>query len=297
MVIKAALRKRTRAAQGGLRLVLRRKKDGLADELDVVQDAPAAHALFVVPVDHGALVGGVHGLVVEIPARRKAAAAQLSRKLRPLLDQRLVVRQLHVKEIPALLQVGDPRLPIEIQRIDAFDRNVAPAAVPAPVPEDAVDGNARLELLPPVVGPGLLKVVLIQNHGQDLGKKLRLGLVVRSAGETGGLGVGVHRVRVLREDDVDQPGRARLEGGGALFGDVFPVAKPPELLVLNDPAVQPGLSGPVLPQQLRRPPELRRPDGRRVCLRFHAAYLLLCKPSRRRSDGGLRFVPFIGQGS
>ena len=59
--------------------------------------------------------------------------------------------------------------------------------------------------------------------------------------------------------------------------------------------VQPGLSGPVLPQQLRRPPELRRPDGRRVCLRFHAAYLLLCKPSRRRSDGGLRFVPFIGQ--
>ena len=86
------------------------------------------------------------------------------------------------------LDVGDARLPEEVQEVDALDRDVAEAAELVGVPADAVGGGAGLELLPHRVRPGALEGVLFEDAGDDGGERLGLGAVVWLTGEDDGFG-------------------------------------------------------------------------------------------------------------
>ena len=256
-----------------------------------MQNGPAAFFFLVVPVHDGGLVRGVHAVVVEVAAGREAAAPELALQLGPALDQGLVVGQLHMEEVPAALEIGDPRLPEEVQGVHPGHGHVPQTVQLLPVPEDPVEGHAGLELLPPVVGPDPGEVVLGQDHGDDLGQQGGLLRVVRRPGQAGGLGIGVHGVGVLGEQDVHQPGGLGLEPRGALLGDVLPVAELPELLVFDDPALQVGLSGPVAPEGLQSGPDLLPTDGRFICL-LHASSFV--RWSARRGDTVFRKSGFAG---
>ena len=83
-----------------------------------------------------------------------------------------------MEEAGAVLNIPHPRLPEDVQKIDALDGDIAEAAGLLRVPAHAVDARTGLELLPHAVGIGLFKGVLLQDHRQDLGEDARLGPVV-----------------------------------------------------------------------------------------------------------------------
>ena len=278
-------------AAGAAGVVLRCVQDPVPHEFYVVQHRPAALPLLVVPVDDGALAGGVHAVVVEIAAGAEAAALQLPLQLRPALRQLPVVRQLHVEEIPAALQLRHPRLPEEIQRVHPGDGDVPQALPLLPVPEDPVEGHPRLQLLPPVVGPDSRKVVLGQDHRHHPAQQPGLRLVVRRPGQAGGLRVGVHGVGVLGQQHVHQPGGLGSESRGALLRDVIPVAELPELLVLHDSPLQIGLSGLVAAEGLQGLADLFPPDGRGV---VHVSHVRPPLTWFQRYRGGPRNCPVYG---
>ena len=116
MVVQPALRE--------IGVVFRGEQHLVCHELDVMQHAFAADLLLVVPVDHARLVRRVDRVVVQILRDVHFRRRQPPRKLRIHADERLVVDQLDVKQMPRALDVRDPRLPKQIQRIDLADRDV-----------------------------------------------------------------------------------------------------------------------------------------------------------------------------
>ena len=205
-------------------------------ELAVVQDLPAAHAALVVPVHHGGFLACVHLVVVYVLLGDLALALQLPLQLGVLLHQGLVVHQLHLEQVAALLDIGDPRLPEQVQRVTAPHGDVTQAAQLLLIPEHAVDAAAALDLLPPAVAVGLLEGVLLQDHRQDLAERFGLLLIVRGPGQAVGFRVVVHGVRVPVEHHVHQPAAGGL--GHRVLTESVPVAHLPELLVLHDPLLQ-----------------------------------------------------------
>ena len=256
MVVKAALRQK--------RVVLAGVQHHPVAELAVVHQLPAAGArLFVVPVHHHALVGGVDRVVVDV-SRRVDGAAGPPFQLRPALGQPVRILQAQAEKVRTVLDVHDPRLPVQHQQVHRPDGDLAHPAAGRRVPEDPLDPRPLLELAPPAVRVDLLVVGLFQHHRQHAREGAGRRLVVGRPGQHAGLGVVVHGVGVPAGDRVEQPpaGRLRL----ALHHPVFvllPVRHTEPQLVVDQPAVQRRLAGFVLVQDPLRLGRLFRPDGRR----------------------------------
>ena len=204
----------------------------------------------VVPVHHHALACDVHGVVVDILLHVDDAAAQVPSVLRVLLLQQVLVHQVHDKQVAGLLNVGDAGFPEDFQQVDGADVDVAQAVVLGAVPEHAVYRRSVFQLLPPVVGVGLLELVVLQHNRQNGGEGLCALLVAALPGQHHRLRVIVHGVGVLVGDGIEQPGRRRLRPSArdlpglaaVLPPDGFPVAQLPPQLVLYNAGLQVGLA-------------------------------------------------------
>ena len=233
-------------AGGTHRVVLRGVQHRFPHILAVLQHLPPLHGGVIVPVHHQRLVGGVHRVVVEVAAQGHAAPAQLALQLGILRQQLFVVPQLRGEEVGAVLNVGDARLPEQVEKVHPLHADVPQTAQLRAVPEHAVHGAAGFQLVPPRGGIGPLELVLLQDHRQNAAQPCRLLSVVRLPGQHGGGGVAVHGVGVLGQDAVYQPAAGGLGVAAvaalALLLHLLPVAQLPELLIVDDPLLQTGLA-------------------------------------------------------
>ena len=242
-----------------LRLVLAGKQHLAAHEFAVVQHRLAQPCgLFVVPVHHHALVAGVHVVVVDILLDVDDLAPQLALQLGILLLQQVVVFQVHHEQVPAGLQIRDPRLPEDVQDVHKPDVHVSQAVLERLVPEHTLGAHAVLQLVPGRLGIGMLILVALKYHRQHGAQCLGVALVLALPGQHVGLRVVVHHVRVLVADGIEHPGggglRSGLLAGGRLLApDHVPVPQLPPPLLLHDPGLQVGLAPLVVLQGLDGP--------------------------------------------
>ena len=267
-----------------------------AHELDVVQHRPPVRAVdLVVPVDHQALPAHVDALVVQVFLHVDGRAAHLPLVLGILPVQQILVHQLHHEEVPAVLQVRHPRLPEELEQVDAADADVPQAVFLALVPEHAVGRRAVLELLPPAVGVDLFVLVLLQDHRQHRAQNAGALLVALLPGQHHRGRVVVHGVRMLVDEGVKQP-RARgpcLARSAFVPADHLPVPQLPPQLVLHHPVFQVGLPALVLGQRRLGLGQFFLPDGRPVRPPLECPARLLCRPCRGRRSVPLVHVPLL----
>ncbi len=240
------------------RLILRSEQQRIPHELGVVQHRPSTgREDLVVPVHHHAFPTHIHCIVVDILLHVHRISLQLSLTLGIPLLQQVLVHQLHQEKIPALLDIGDPRLPEKLQKVDLPDVDIPQPVLLLVVPENAVGGGPVLQLFPPVIRVGLFIVVILQDHRQYGGKHFGAALIAPLPGQHHRLGVIVHGVRVLIENGVEKPGRRRLRprlGGASLSPpDDFPVPQLPPQFVLDDPLLQVPLALLVAVQDLNGP--------------------------------------------
>ena len=137
-------------------------------EFAVVQHIAPALPPFVVPVDHDALPGRIHAVVVDILCRVQHGPAELSGKLRILRCKQIVVAQAHVEEIAAVLYVSDAAFPEEVYDIRLHDVYIAQAIELPGIPEHSVYARPGDELIVHNAGIDALEVTLVKNdrhHG------------------------------------------------------------------------------------------------------------------------------------
>ena len=253
-------------------VVFRGIEHRLPHKLAVLQDFSPAALRVVVPVHHQRLSGRVHPVVVEIPAHGEVPAPELALQLRIRAQQRRVIHQLRAEKVFRILHIRHSRLPEQIQQIHPPDGDVPQPAELSSVPEHTVHRAPGLELVPPRRRVRPLELVLLQNHRQNPRQLRCLLAVARLAREHRRLRVAVHRVRVLREDAVDEPAARRLRivriAAPPLLFHLLPVAQLPELLVVDDAPLELNLPLAILLEDLRRAPDLLAPDPRRQDLRL-----------------------------
>ena len=245
-------------------VVLAGVEQGVAGELDEMQHGAAiGQALFVVPVHDDAHVGGVHRVVVEVLRQLHAAVSGLHAGVG---GGDVVVRHERAEEeVAALLQIGDTRLPEQVQQVEPAQRHVAQPVFALRVPEHAVGGAAVLELVPPRVRPDLLEAVFLQQRGHDGGQRAGVRLVGGAAREDDGFGVVVHGVGVLGGDGVEEPRAGRLDrvvaARAAAAAQILPVAQAVPLLVGDDARFQRAFAVLVAAQQLHAARHVLVRDG------------------------------------
>ena len=194
--------------------------------------------------------------------------------------------------MPGLLDVTDPRLPEDVQRIDLADCNIAQAAQFVFIPEHAINARALLQLLPQHVGIRLLKVVLLQNYRHNAAQPLGLLLVAHFPGPDVGFRERLDAIRVLGNDAVEQPCRrgpvVQLVAG---LVEIIPVPQFPPLLAGNHPRVLPCLARPVALQYAPRLEQLllphmhlhRKAHGHRAPRPGRSQPVRQCRPFRPHS--------------
>ena len=92
-----------------------------------MQNLYTVYLYMVIDIDDRCLVAVAHSIIVKEFCANKRLALQLVPKLGITLLQKLLVKKFCVEQIAALLNVCNPRLPIEIQQTDLCDGNVAQA--------------------------------------------------------------------------------------------------------------------------------------------------------------------------
>ena len=252
--------------------------------------------IFVVPVDDDALVRRVHCVVVEILRQLHAAAS--GTRIRPCGRNVVVVHERAYEEVAAGLNVGDARLPEQVQQVELPHGHVAETAASGAVPEHAVGRAPVLELVPPRIGPHLLKVRLFKHGRHDGRQRLRVRFILLAARQDHRLREAVHRVGVLRDNGVEQPRARRLYHVAALLApavaQILPVPQAVPLLVGDDARLERALAVLVPAQKLRAARHVvRRDHGRghvrpgrlcRTCRRRHRCRI------RRAVGHGVRFL-------
>ena len=155
-----------------------------------------------------------------------------------------------------------------------------------------------LELVPPRIGPHLLKVRLFQHGWHDGRQRLRVRFILLAARQDHRLREAVHRVGVLRDNGVEQPRARRLYHVAALLApavaQILPVPQAVPLLVGDDARLERALAVLVPAQKLRAARHVvRRDHGRghvrpgrlcRTCRRQHRRRI------RRAVGHGVRFL-------
>ena len=273
------------AGHGGV--VLARIEQVAPREFDQVQRrAAAGQRLFVVPVHDDALARGVHRVVVQILRQLHAAAA--GPRVGPGGGNVVVVHERAHEEVAAGLNVGDARLPEQVQQVELAHGHVAEAVAPGAVPEHAVGRAPVLELVPPRIGPYLLKVRLFQ-HGRHDGRQcLCVRFILFAARQDHRLREAVHRVGVLRDDGIEQPRARRLHHVGPLLApavaQVLPVPQAVPLLIGDDARLERALAVLVPAQKLRAARHVVRRDHGRGHIRPER----FCRTGRRKHRRRIR---------
>ena len=224
------------------RVVLSGVNHIVAHELAVVQDCFGADLALVVPIHHHRFVGGVDTLVVLVSGHREGLAAQLAAQVRVLLLQQIRVLEADVEQVPALLDVADSRLPVDVERVNHPDCYVSQPVLCLLVPDDGVHRRAVFELFPPVVRVRLFEVRSLQDARYNVREGLCRLLVGLLPGVNVGLWEIVHRVGVLVGDDVKEPPAGRLHVCPALAPQILPVPQHIPPLVLDNAILQVSLS-------------------------------------------------------
>ena len=134
------------------RVVFTREQDAFTRELAVVQYFAPVLDSFVVPVDHQALVFRPHIVIVVVAVQFAAPALlEFADQLRIQFFQHFVGYQFRVEQVPALLDIINPRLPKQVEQVDLADGYIPQPAMLAFVPEDPVNSGACPQFLPGVV--------------------------------------------------------------------------------------------------------------------------------------------------
>ena len=231
-------------------LVLGCVQHNVVHKFAVMQHLFAVLICVVIPVDHigfAVVVDQIFG--DELAHADRTARQRRIAELRILLLQQITVNRLQIEYVPAALDIVNPRLPEQTKQIHTTQRDVAETVELRLVPVNAVCARAVLELLPQYVGIYIVELVLLQHAGDDRREHLRDLLVAFLAGKDVRLRDALDAVRVLADDDVEQPsGRGFHAVACALFLHPFPMADFPPLLQLHDPRVKLGLSGHVAGQ-------------------------------------------------
>ena len=261
-------------------LVLCRVQAVGVNVLDVVQNRLAVPFL-VIAIDHDALAVRRYVVVVLEPGRLESLPLQLVLELRVLRFQQVVVHQIRVEEILAVLNVGNARLPEQIQQIHREDGDIPQAVQLGRIPHHLVNARAGLQLRPQRIGIGILKAVLLHDHRHDGGQHLRLFLVVRFSRQDVRLWICLYAVRVLRHDDVVQPARLGAEAAVKKAGILLllrVVAQLPPVLRGYHAALQPCLAGFVLQQGLCQLLQLFLVDDHGLFVHRQCLFVHLCPP-------------------
>ena len=229
-------------------------QDAVAGELAVMQQClPGQVLLLVVPVPHQTLPCPVHVRIVRVGVVIRRGCFQLALVL---WEPRFQIRRLrHAcdKQVPALLNVLDPRLPVNVQQVKIVDINVAQPIFLLRVPPDEIRAGTVLQLAPPGICIHFLKLRRLHDAGENGGQLLGLLLVSRLSRKHVRLRVVVHRVGVLVGDGVKQPCGGRLRHIRVeLLPHGLPVPHPIPKLILFQAVFQQALAVLVLPHRLRR---------------------------------------------
>ena len=240
--------------------VFRGKQHRVPYEFAVVQHLFSLLRLFVVPVDDGSFVRGVHPVLGLGLLARVRLSGQLPLQLGVGFQQPVIVLHPQIKQIPGLLQVRNAAFPVQVQHIHPAQGNVSQAALLFRVPEDPVNAGTAFELVihHPVID--LLKVLLLQNHRQDAAQGLGQGLIVFLPGQHIGPGKIVHGLGVFVGNGVEEPAGSRFHLFLCASAHTFPVPHPVPLFILNDPPLQVGLALAVPVQGLPGFPQFLRAD-------------------------------------
>lgn len=234
------------------------------------------------------LVRGVHRVVIQILRQLHAAAA--GPRVGPGGGNVVVVHERAHEEVAAGLNVRDARLPEQVQQVELAHGHVAEAVAPGAVPEHAVGRAPVLELVPPRIGPHLLKVRLFQHGRHDGRQRLRVRFILLAARQDHRLREAVHRVGVLRDNGVEQPRARRLYHVAALLApavaQILPVPQAVPLLVGDDARLERALAVLVPAQKLRAARHVVRRDHGRG----HVRPGRLCRTCRRAVGHGVRFL-------
>ena len=141
-------------------LVLRGEQHRIPHELAVVQHRLGTLPFFVVPVDDGGFLRGVHPVLEHIAVNR-LLNPQLSLQLGVLFQKQIVVPQPQVEDVSRLLDIRNAAVPVQIQYIDPPDGNIPQPVQLVGIPEHAVNARAGFQLVvhDPVID--LLKILLL----------------------------------------------------------------------------------------------------------------------------------------
>ena len=247
---------------------------------------PRRICLVVVHLDDRRLVIGAHRIVIQEFGADDILPLQFSLQLRIPLLQHILVHKLRLEEIPALLDVLHPRLPVQVQQIHPKYADIPHAAKLVLVPNDLVASCSRLALLPHGIVVHGLKIVLLQHTGDDGTKHLCLRLVPLLPGQNVRLRVCLHGICVLGGNHIVKPCapgvEALLRRHGGLLPGLLGVSQLPPVFGRYDPI--PGSAGSAL-VAVQDPCELHQllmPHRLRSLLlhpglRNHSLNFLVCK--------------------
>ena len=258
-----------------IRVVFRGIQHRISHEFAVLQHPPSILPGVIVPVHHQHLPGGIHCVVIQIPAQGPSAPVRLALCLGIPLLQRLPVLQLRGKKVGRILNIRHPRLPEQVQQIHPSDGDVPQPIELCGVPKHAVHGAPGFQLVPPRTGIRPLESVFLQDHRQNACQLSGLLPISWLPGQHRGLRIAVHGVCVLGKNALHQPpaGGLWICGIAALSGlfHLLPVPQLPELLVVDDPLLQLPLSCMIAAQDICRTAHLLRADPRplRLQVLFH----------------------------
>ena len=245
-------------------VVLGCEKHLVIDKLAVVEYRLAVYRLLVVPIHHRRLRICVNLVIINILGHINSRASKPIRKLRICLNQKVIVHQLNVEYITALLNVHNTGLPKEIDDVYLSDRNITESVQFGIVPKDAVHTCSRLELVVLHIGVGLLKLILIEDNGNDGRKHLSLCLISLLTGKDIGRGEIVHCGGVFIRYTVEEPCRGRLNVI-LLVSHTLPMTELVPLLVVNDFLLKVGFAFLVLVKSQSSLLHLLLADGLSQC--------------------------------
>ena len=234
-------------AHRNVSLVLRSIQNDVVYILYKLQRTLAVILGMVVPIDHHALLGRIHVVIVQILRKCDAVTAKFTHTLRISLFKERIVHKLGMEQMRRLLDIRNARLPEEVDKVNLLDTDVPKTVVLATIPEYSLGASAMLEHIPRDIGVGLLIPVLLHNHRNDSGELRCLGLVIRLSRLYITRRIRIHHITVSALDTAPQPCGCRLELLlRILLVDIPPLSQLPELFVCNNLLFESRFTGLVL---------------------------------------------------
>ena len=186
-----------KTAHSPLGVILGSIKNNVAHKFAILKRLSALDILVIIHVNDRVLVLGRYVIVVKELGADEGLSLKLALKLGVTPLEHVLVVSLGMEDVTAALNVGNARLPIDIEKVDALNGYITEPAKLRLVPNDLVNARSRLDLLPHNIGIGVLKAVLLEYARNDRRKHTRLATVATLTRQNVRLGVSLHSVSVL----------------------------------------------------------------------------------------------------